>query len=245
MKERIAADLIKAEDALTNAHLALVGVAHDFRTCLAQFQKAAASLNVPQTLLYAARLYNESGLVDQDSLLDRVQILKERWNDELSSVKFFELPVEEAKRYESAYDGFGGDVSKAFPSANYDCAECAYCLALGRYTAAVVHAMRCLESPLRAMAKALKLRCSAENWNEMIERLQSKWKVIEKRRNKPKGWKQDRQFYSAAFVELLYIKDAWRNWAMHARSVYSETEAHKITSHVENLMRHLAQRLRE
>ena len=243
MKERIAADLIKAEDALTYAHL--MSETHEMRSHLAKFQKAAAFLNVPQTLLYAARLYAESESMDALALLDKVQILKERWNDELSSVKFLELSVEEAKRYEGASSGFGVDVSKAFPSANYDCAECVCCLALGRYTAAVVHAMRCLESPLRAMSKALKLRCSAENWNELIERLQNKWKIIERRRNKPKGWKQDRQFYSEAFVELLYIKDAWRNWAMHARSVYGETEANKITSHAANLMRHLALRFRE
>jgi len=138
---------------------------------------------------------------------------------------------------------FGKEVDDKFKDAAFDITETGKCLALDRYTAAVIHAMRVLEHGLRALGKTMKIRYTNPNWGSVLDLLQKKWKIIEARKNKPRNWRKDKQFFAETFVEFGYIKDAWRNHVMHASTKYTADEAKKIIQHVKSVMQHIAKRV--
>jgi hypothetical protein len=70
---------------------------------------------------------------------------------EMKTVRFFRLSSDTQSHFEVS-DGFGKEVSGAFPSAEYDIREAGNSLALSRATACVFHAMRVLEHGLCALA---------------------------------------------------------------------------------------------
>ena len=71
----------------------------------------------------------------------------------------------------------------------------------------------------------------------------SAWDKKLKSSRKPRGWR--RSFFPEAFADFRYFADAWRNYAMHGKTQYGETEAEKVFEHVRSFMRHLATRLKE
>lgn len=214
------------------------------------FEGQMESLGMKMTLILIKRIKGRmKSTPNPDAwVMEELEKLKERWNDELKGAAFLQLEGSDADDYQKASEGFGEAVNRAFPSSSYDAGESIRCLALGRYTAAVLHAMRCLEFPLGALCKALKVKFPPENWNQAIELCQKNWKDFESKtptKKKPKGWKKLKQFYSEAFLELLYVKDAWRNHAMHAHTIYVEDDARKIVTHTRNFLSHLATKLHE
>jgi hypothetical protein len=59
-------------------------------------------------------------------------------------------------------------------------------------------------------------------------------------------WKNiDEPFFSEAATHFRFLKNGWRNHAMHARVKYTEEEADEIYRSVRALMRHLSERLCE
>jgi hypothetical protein len=174
-----------------------------------------------------------------------LRALGEQIPDEMRHHLFFNVPPEKAKYYNPAGPLFGSAVDDKFPTANYDISEAGKCVALNRNTAAVCHLMRVLEIGLRALASALSVPFGDKDWQTALNTMQKEWKRLENLKRKPKGWKKDRQFYSECFVEFGYLKDAWRNHAMHALERYDEERSKSIFNHVEAFMRHLATRLKE
>ena len=55
----------------------------------------------------------------------------------------------------------------------FDLEEAGKCIALDRSTAAVLHLMRALEHPLKAMAKAVDVPLK-ENWNSILNDIENK-----------------------------------------------------------------------
>jgi hypothetical protein len=139
---------------------------------------------------------------------------------------------------------FGSDVAKAFPSASKDIRQAGTSYALGLSTASVFHSMRVLESGLRVLAKEFSLSFQLEQWQVIIEQIESK---IQNLKTLPKGMakSEEQEFYSKAAKEFMYFKDAWRNHVMHGRGVYDEDEARKVLEHVDDFMRQLATKLKE
>ena len=137
------------------------------------------------------------------------------------------------------------DVLASFPSTLNDIEEMGKCLALGRPTASVFHAMRILECGLRALAVRFNVKLTASSWGGILKKIGD---AIEDETASAKArgsyWRE-RTFYSGAMVEMGFFRDAWRNHVMHARSTYFEETAPPIMEAIRRFMVHLATRLKE
>lgn len=127
-----------------------------------------------------------------------------------------------------------------FKSSAYDIAEAGKCLALDRGTAAVMHLMRALETPLFLMAAKVRVNTKRRSdWGRILEK-------IERKLLPPTNVsKSMRNFLTPAAAQFRVFKDAWRNHAMHARQKYTEEEAAAVYVAVESFMKQLAKRLCE
>ena len=140
---------------------------------------------------------------------------------------------------------FGDEVDRAFPSAQYDISESGRCLALRRSTACVVHLMRALEVALASLANALGMTLAAENWNTILNDIETEIRSRTKATH-GQAWKdRDEPFFAEAAAHLRFIKNGWRNHAMHRRQKYTDEEAEAIYESGRSFMRHLSQRLSE
>jgi HEPN domain-containing protein len=152
--------------------------------------------------------------------------------------RFLYLTPLETTYYEVALP-IGELGAKAFPHAEFDAREAANCFALGRYTAAVFHAMRALEHGLMALAIDVGRSYSQQQWHNIIDEIESE---IEKlRKNGPKTPDRDKRlnFLAAAAKEFAYFKDGWRNYVMHARVEYDALQAESALRHAQSLLTRL------
>lgn len=170
--------------------------------------------------------------------------LDSRIQDEVSDHLFLYIPKPQSRFFEEP-QLFGKQVETAFPSTLYDIAESGKCLALNRGTACVFHAMRVLESGLKALASEFSIPINHKAWGQIIDNIEQAIKNIPRDPNKPSDWQEHRQFCSEAAVQFLHFKDAWRNYTAHLRFKYTEDEAEAIHRHVGDFMKHLSKRLKE
>lgn len=108
-----------------------------------------------------------------------------------------------------------------------------------------MHLMRVLEVGLTALATRLGIEQKNENWNAILNLME---KEIRSCTSETHGreWKQkDEPFFTEAATHFRFLKNSWRNHAMHARAKYTEEEADEIYRSVRSLMRHLSERLSE
>ena len=137
-------------------------------------------------------------------------------------------------------------VNDRFPLAVQDIQEAANCLALSRPTACVCHLMRVLEIGLQTLAQALNVPfANQRDWQDAINAIEGQIKLYQKGSISPlpADWKEKKQFYSELATQFTHFKEAWRNYAMHARVFYAETKAETIFGSVREFMRVLASRL--
>jgi hypothetical protein len=170
--------------------------------------------------------------------------------DELSAVYFFHVPTNRVEFYDKPWCGEG--VEKAFPTAITDIREAGKAFALGRWSAAVFHAMGILQRGLYALATDVHVEFKAgfelENWKNIIDKIQS---AIDDRlkdtEGKPKSGAKDETltFYSRVAIEFQYFRNAWRNHVAHLREVYDEEHTQTVLTHVKQFMTRLAERLSE
>jgi hypothetical protein len=105
--------------------------------------------------------------------------------------------------------------------------------------------MRVLEVGLFALAARLDIDAKSDNWNSILNLME---KEIRSRTKETHGedWKNiDEPFFTEAATHFRFLKNGWRNHAMHARVKYTEEEADEIYRSVRALMRHLSERLCE
>jgi hypothetical protein len=131
-----------------------------------------------------------------------------------------------------------------FPSCWYELDWAAHCYRMEAFTASVFHAMRSIELALCAVAKGLGVPYEFEQWQTIIERIESKIKDLS---NLPKGQQksEDQEFYSTIAKEFRYFKDAWRNHVSHSRKTYDDTQAKDVCMHVVSFIKHAGERLAE
>lgn len=134
---------------------------------------------------------------------------------------------------------FGDAVAAAFPTATFDIAEAAKCRALGRWTASVMHLMRVLEIGLAALAQHLGIDAADRNWNSLLNEIEAKARTI----GKGTHGADEAQWAAEAATHLRFIKNAWRNHAMHPLEKYDEERASAIYDNAAAFMRHLATQL--
>jgi hypothetical protein len=163
--------------------------------------------------------------------------------------EFFEsivllVPDADAHFYK-APQPFGEEVSSHFPSAAHDISEAAKCLALDRSTACVLHLMRALEVGLNVLAEEMQIPFKYMQWEQIINKIPGRIEEIEKDLQKPSDWRESRRFYAEAGVQFDFIKDAFRNHAMHAHKTYGLSVARDIYQSTKVFMMHLSARLRE
>ena len=133
---------------------------------------------------------------------------------------------------------FGKAVLEAFPRSMSDAARAGNCFGLGQDDACIFHLMRVLEKGLAALAAELGVSFQFENWNKVIEQLESKIRKIDS--SFGPDWRGKQQFYSEVACEFMFIKDAWRNHVVHGRAEYDSEKAENIYNHVGVFMKHLA-----
>jgi hypothetical protein len=105
--------------------------------------------------------------------------------------------------------------------------------------------MRVLEHGLRALAKDVGKSFDVQNWQNIIDQIESEIRNIGK--SLPSGMaKNERlQFLSEAAKEFAYFKDGWRNYVSHNRGTYDEHQARSVMEHVRSFMTTLSSRLSE
>lgn len=187
--------------------------------------------------------HNFQWLSDKISTVDSITIKELRKNT------FLFVPSDRAKFFPLGNDFriFGEPVANAFPSASFDIVESGICLALARGTACVFHLMRVLEAGLTALGNKFGVSLEHTNWAPAIEQIEKKIRDM----HKDLTWKalpdckEQQEFYAQAISHFGIFKDAWRNYTMHARGVYTEEQAEMIFENVKSFMQKLATKLTE
>ena len=86
-------------------------------------------------------------------------------------------------------------------------------------------------------------RCGVEanaNWNQLLNQIE---KQIRERREARDPVAE--QWMAEAATQFRFIKNAWRNHAMHARATYDEDQAREIYASVGTFLKQLAVHLQE
>jgi hypothetical protein len=134
--------------------------------------------------------------------------------------------------------------ASVFPSSWHELDWAVHCYRMEAYTACVFHSMRAIEKVLCVVAKSLGVPYEFEQWQTIIEGIESKIKNLT---SLPKGQQkaEDQEFYSMLGKEFRYFKDAWRNHVAHSRSTYDDSQAKRVCEHVIDFIQHASTRLTE
>lgn len=175
--------------------------------------------------------------------LSRIVALAEQllqvFGDEMLGGPLLTLDSRHAAFFDMA-EPFGRSVEDAFPSAQFDISEAAKCRAVGRWTACVMHLMRALEVGLAALARHYNVAVDS-NWNKTLNEIEAKTREVGRRSQGAEA----EQWAAEAATHLRFIKNAWRNQAMHPRQTYDEERAVTIFESARSFMQHLSGKLSE
>ena len=244
---RIQMQLIQKR-AITPLHFSME-VRAQFLDCFRVIEKAAQRLEMAGVGAAANRGFNEclellSAPIGYDAhRLGRIVAYAEQvvlpFMDELQARVLYSMPPRHASLYVAEFP-FGEAVEDAFSSASYDIAEAAKCRALARWTASVMHLMRVLEVGLRSLAEHYGIE-PGESWNTTLNQIEAKSRDV----RKSVVGADEEKWANEAGVHLRFIKNAWRNHAMHPVEKYDEERAVAIFDNARTFMQHLAQKLSE
>ncbi len=138
----------------------------------------------------------------------------------------------------SADDLFGADVVDAFPEAEFDLGEAGKCRAFGLWTASVMHLMRALEVGLKALAAHVGV-VHEDNWNKTLNQIEARLREVRRKDDGPDA----EQWAAEIGTQLRFIKNAWRNQAMHPLATYDEARAVAIYDNARLLLTRLADKI--
>jgi uncharacterized protein YpbB len=85
------------------------------------------------------------------------------------------------------------------------------------------------------------------NWAPAIEQIESRIRDM----HKDPVWKalpdckEQQEFYAQAASHFGILKDAWRNYTMHARGFYTEEQAEQIFENIKVFVQKLSLKLNE
>ena len=214
-----------------------------------EFRKVGLTITADTTQELITSLERKPHRQNFQWLIDQILSLEKLADKELHGKLFVYIPPERAKFWPTIESPniFGDTVAAKFPSAQFDIANGGACLAATVFTAAVFHLMRVLEIGLTALGKVFNVSLAHTNWEPAIREIESKIRAMQ---SDPEwralsDYKQQQQFYAQAASHFGVLKDAWRNYTMHARSKYTDVEAEQIFNNVRSFMQKLAERLHE
>lgn len=167
-----------------------------------------------------------------------LETLLECFVSEASSVKFYAMAVGGESYHGSADEVIGPSIIDAFPTTEFDLAEAGRCLSFELWTAAVMHCMRALEEGLRALAHEVSIEPSG-NWNKTLNEIESKLRTV---RQNTDG-REAEQWAAEAGTHLRFVKNAFRNQAMHNTSIYDRHRSTDIFRNTLSFLTHLATKL--
>lgn len=176
---------------------------------------------------------------EERAFIERVSHFQHALFSEMQSKLVVTMSSSNRGLLEQAVPLFGEAVDDAFPRAAYDITEAGKCLALERWTAAVMHLMRALEHGLAALAAFCGVDFGSDNWNQALNKMEAELRKVGRKTHSP----ADEQFAAEAVTHFRAIKNAWRNHAQHGKDTYDEERALAIFESVRSFMRHLATRL--
>lgn len=169
---------------------------------------------------------------------------------ELVKHQTFVVAPAEARLLDDAIEQFGQDVVTAFPSIREDVISAARCQAFELWTASVMHTMRVAEAGVGAFADHLTVPRS-NTWGGTIQEV---LKALDNAKgNKGQSALQVRlssdpsfkQWASEVASYLNFVKDAFRNPAMHPDLTFDHDQAIAIRNNTRAFMRALVKRTLE
>jgi hypothetical protein len=186
------------------------------------------------------RLNAAADTVNSTDLANTVDLIRERFNDEIDSIQMLYISPEKSS-YHNRTDLLGEQFKANFPSANVEITEAGNCFAFDRFTACAFHLMRSLEVVLKSLFAALGLppitSAGARNWNGVLREIRAK---LDANRTIP-----DYDFYDSAYAFLAAAKNPMRNATMHVEVAYDEDSARRVFDAVGAFMRHISTKLKE
>lgn len=221
-----------------------------FRPAFDYFLERLSGLPVPVSLKRLERMRLTTFAVGRDtSILEAEREWTEfsrTLRDELESIRLLVLNSEaERALFDPPTPPFGSEVQSNFASARYDIEEAGKCLALGRWTAGVVHLMRALQPALRALEADVQATKPQINWQNMIEQIEAAISAMRNGRHTRTATPIELDWYAEAATHFRFLKDAWRNHATHGSDKYDEERAMRIYGNTRSFMAQLATRLKE
>lgn len=131
---------------------------------------------------------------------------------------------------------FGDLVEEKFPAVtSEDIAEAGKCLGVGRYTAAVFHLMRVMETAVHKLGEVLDIGLVQEkNWQNILDEVNKAIKALDHKQAKTKN-------LASISSHLYAVKLAWRNEVMHPKQTYTSDEADTVFRSVRAFMNDLAE----
>ena len=159
-------------------------------------------------------------------------------SDELEHHHAYVVAPVEGKLIDDGIGMFGLEVVTRFPDTRQDIAAAAQCRAYQLWTACVMHLMRVGEIGVGALADHLQVKRGA-TWGGTIANINNGLKEATRMIGDPAGkaWAAETGTY------LNFVKDAFRNPAMHPERCFREQEAVMIFENMRAFMQMLARRL--
>jgi hypothetical protein len=207
---------------------------------MAQDQELGAIPNNVQSLkakIAAARKNALAPTVSIGRALEDIERIKNDFVYILSERLFYSLVPARAKLY-GKDTLFGPEVAKKFPLAGDDIEAAGNCLALGEPTACVLHLNRALEIATRRLAKKLHITLDAkDSWGMVLGKMTEPIKDLPD--NKP-AQKQKKERWAECRTNLYHVKMAWRDPGSHGTASYSDKQAEKLLTRVDDFMQQLS-----
>ncbi|MGA9647057.1 MAG: hypothetical protein WBQ76_14160, partial [Candidatus Korobacteraceae bacterium] len=137
-----------------------------------------------------------------------------RLQDELALNLFFQLPLAQAKYFETPRDGWE-EVIARFPDTVSNIEEMSKCFALSRFPAAVYHACQVIELGLIQLGIFLEVTDPKSGFTAVTRELK---KLIDKgHSNLPQKYQDCFDFIEQMYGLIEALKSAWRNKIDHAQ----------------------------
>lgn len=220
-----------------------------FRTylmSLAFLTDVAEWLDLPATLAAATRckagfdrFRAANGILDKrlaNELVTNSHQLSVSLSDELEKHHAYIVAPREGELIDGGIGLFGLEVVDALPAIRRDVADAARCRAYELWTASVMHMMRVAEVGVAALADHLGSP-RGSSWGVTIANVQQ---TLDQQR-KAKGDPALKQWASETATYLNFVKDAFRNPAMHPEMSFDRDQAITIYDNTRAFMRKLVQ----
>jgi hypothetical protein len=211
---------------------------------LTHISDTATWLDLPATIAAAVRcksafdrLRATNGVIDKkiaNDLITNSHQLYVALSDELEKHHAYVVAPKEGELIDSGISLFGLDVVNAYPAIRRDVSEGARCRAYELWTASVMHMMRIAEVGVGALADHLGTS-RGPSWGVTINNVQQ---ALDQQR-KSQADPNLKQWASEIATYLNFVKDAFRNPAMHPEMSFDREQAVSVYDNTRAFMRKL------